>query len=423
MKREYVCLSVLVAAVCLTVGCRKNLFDANLYEAALSATFHNDVVDPKHKWSLTSDWLVSVTANVAGVSRIEVLSGNPFEQADVEVLATYADVRENDVVQLCYSTPVTSTTVYVAAVTKDEQYTLAPLTVGDNTVNFSHSIDTSGQKMKMQPAQQEIYYCYCNSYPQPSVTWGFNDLVMRISKDIVSQRTLRLNVTLVALGSNIQMAGALRLGGVMFDAVEKVAISSASSFVKNEESARTIIREKDLLLKGLDGTAVLNMFDDAHLALYSRIDGAGNVSRYYFNVSRNTDQTHLMFTPVTVSYDITFKADGMANTMGYETLDPFIAYYYNGNIWEIHKYAFKLSEALFDYYDNNEQIYNNGFTWALEIPYTFYRYPLLGNAVGSYKNGALFGAYQRLNHSFGEWGADQTIARDWYLYPITSMVY
>jgi hypothetical protein len=124
---------------------------------------------------------------------------------------------------------------------------------------------------------------------------------------------------------------------------------------------------------------------------------------------------------VTVSYDVKFKKSNAAYSVNFGQLDPFILYYYNSNVWEVHKYAYKFKETLYSYYSDSPSSYDSGFTWALEVPYKWFRYPLEGISMGSYKNGVIYGAYQKPYHSFGEWGADMTVARDWYLYPSSNV--
>jgi len=412
------------AALLLLTGCKRDYFDPQKVKEILELSFHNDSVDPSHTWQLTSDWVVRVEAAVEGVSSVMVLTENPYESTKSEILAQHDNVEENSTVVLNYTTPATQTEVYVAAVTKSGQYKVTAIKPGTYSVSFATASTITGSKLSI-PTEHQMFYCFCNSYPQPSATWGYNDLVMRLKKRIVDSKTLHIDITLAALGSQMQMAGALRLSGIMYDAIEKVTVTPENGFLRNEykELTRTIIKDNDLLLKGRDGTAVINLFDDAHAAFYLRKDNTGAYNRYLFNVSHGNTSTSYEYSPVTVGYDITFKQSGMADGIGFAQLDPFIAYYYNSAVWEVHKYAYKLDEALFDYYSGNPADYNNGFTWALEIPYTWFRYPLQGQSMGSYKNGAVFGAYQRPNHSFGQWGTDKSKCLDWYLYPTTSMVY
>jgi len=419
--RKIYWMTALLAVIAIT-SCKRNLFDAEQTKKALELTFHNDVVDPQHTWTLMNDQVITVTANVANVVRIELLSANPYapNDNDVELLAQ-REASEGDQVTMNYDIPVANDSVYVAAVTESGTYTVVAVKQGRGTVDFS-TLNTTNTGQLTSPSTQNVFYCYCNSYPMPSTTWGFNDLVMKLSKEVVDNSTLRVNVTLVALGSTNQMAGALRLHGVSQDEIESVTIHRGT-FAKYTSSQRLLIKDEELLLKGQDGSAVINLFDDAHMAFFVRTSDNGSVNRYMINVSHTSDLQHMEFSPVTVSYDIKFKQPYMPYSIGFSKLDPFILYYYNSNIWEIHKYAYKFKETLYSYYSDSPKSYDNGFSWVIEIPYSWFRYPLIGNSMGSYKNGAIYGSYQQPHHSFGEWGSDHTTATDWYLYPTANSVY
>lgn len=414
-------LFIIIGLFATISGCKKNLYDIELTKKALELTFHNDSVDKTHTWTLLDDYTIQVTANVTDVDRIEVLTVNPYapNNKSVELLATQ-EVEEGEDVTLIYSVPTANDSVYIAAVTDEEAYYVVAVKKGTATADFT-TLNTTNKGTITTPTIQEVYYCYCNSFPQPSITWGYNDIVYRVSKEVVSDNVLRVNVTLAALGSTNQMAGALRIDGISYDDVDNIKISNGNTFNKYSGSSRLIIKEEDVMLKGQDGSAVINLFDDAHLAFYVRKEDNGKINRYLINITHTTDVTHMEFSPVTVSYDITFKKNNVARNISFGKLDPFILYYYNSNVWEVHKYAYKFKEILYSYLSGSPSSYDTGFSWALEIPYKWFRYPLEGVAMGSYKNRALYGAYQERGHSFGEWGSNKTVATDWYLYPSMSV--
>ena len=396
-------LRLLVCMTTLTLilgACKKEMFDSDTAKKIMDLSFHNDTVDKYHDWTLISDWNVRVKANVEGVRSIKLLSGNPYTDEKVEQVGV-REANQDDVIEMSCSLPVIA-----------QQY----------DVDFS-KLNTVNQGTLKDVGHQEVFYCFCSSYPEPSETWGFNDCVLRISTELRSSRTLRITVTLQAVATVTQIAAALRLDGVSYNQVEKIEPVGGSNFKRAEKLARNFIKDEDVLLKGQDGSAVINMFDDAHAAFYNKTNSQGMVFRYRYNVKHSNTGGCYEFTSPSISYDVTFKNEGMANTITYTALDPFILVNYAGTIWEIHKYRYKFKETLYSYYSGQPLAYNNGFTWALEIPYSWFRYPLTDNSMGSYKKGALYGAYQTFDHSFGEWGADRYKARDWYLYPNTSMVY
>lgn len=415
-------LLVCMATLTLILGaCKKEMFDSDTAKKIMDLSFHNDTVDKYHDWTLISDWNVRVKANVEGVRSIKLLSGNPYADEKVEQVGV-REANQDDVIEMSCSLPVIADSLYIAAVDDKEHYYVVAVGPQQYDVDFS-KLNTVNQGTLKDVGHQEVFYCFCSSYPEPSETWGFNDCVLRISTELRSSRTLRITVTLQAVASVTQIAAALRLDGVSYNQVEKIEPVGGSNFKRAEKLARNFIKDEDVLLKGQDGSAVINMFDDAHAAFYNKTNSQGMVFRYRYNVKHSNTGGCYEFTSPSISYDVTFKNEGMANTITYTALDPFILVNYAGTIWEIHKYRYKFKEILYSYYSGQPLAYNNGFTWALEIPYSWFRYPLTDNSMGSYKKGALYGAYQTFDHSFGEWGADRYKARDWYLYPNTSMVY
>ena len=411
-----VCMALTVALT----SCKKNYFDKELAEEITKATFHNDTIDSRHTWSLLREEGITITANVPGIRRIDLLTANPYASDKAELMGT-ANVEEGNQVVMNYSAPVSSDSIYADAITASGDHIVKAIPTGAMAADFT-TLNTKNTGTRSDANKQEIYYCFCNSFPRPSMTWDFNDCVFRISKEVIDDYTLRLNVTLVAMGTLLKTAAAIRLPEVDYDQVESITAVGNRTFVRNTEVERTFITHNELMLKAMDGSVVVNLFDDGHLAFYSRVSSTGELYRYYYNVSRTINSTYTQFATPSVSYDIKFKQKDMAKRVNFTALDPFIICANNGLLVEIHKYRYKLDQVLSRNMDN-PQDYNNCYTWVLEIPYSWFRYPLEGNAMGSYKGRAVYGTYSTLGHAFGEWGADRTKATDWYLYPETSMVY
>ena len=423
MKRAIWMLTICVVVAMVTTSCKKDLFDQQKAEELLKYEFHNDTIDANHTWTLLNDLTLNITANVAGTDHVEVLSANPYAGRS-EILGT-AIVRENEQTTLYCSVPDIQDSIYVAAVDGSGKYTVVAIKPTSRDVNFT-TLNTRNTGQLTAPTLQEVWYCFCTGFPDASATWGFNDLVLHVSKEVVNEYRLRLNVTLAAVGTTNQLAAALRLNNVRFSDVASVTVDGPSNaFIRYPDRQRLLIESSDLLLEARDGTAVINLFDDAH-AVYKIIESSnGVVTRALFNVSHDVlaGAAFAEWSPVTVSYDIVFREPGRARRISYGDFDPFIVYYRLAMRMEVHKYTYKLHESLNSMYEGKGAAYDNGYTWALEVPYTWFRYPTYGNAMGSYKNGAIFGAYQRMTHSFGEWAADRNTAKDWYLYPVTTMVY
>ena len=411
-------MTAAVLAVAVS-ACKKIDYDHNAVIENMKATFYNDTIDANHTWKLYNEHVIGVTANVPDVETVALFTGDPYGTEQSFQLAQCA-VTEGETVTLTYSIPNIYSTLFAAAITKNGTYYVTETSIGASAVDFSDVEPYAGTR-PLNTADQEMYYCFSSSYPEPSKTWDFNDVVLRVSKQQLTDDSLRISVTLEAVGALSQMAAALRLYGVKYDEIESV--KQSKPFVRNEELTRYIITSEELLLKGRHDEAVLNLFDDAHAAFYSGLASTGSVYRYYYNVSHQGNNGYFVRATTTVDYDIKFKTPSMAGMVSYERLDPFIAYGYGGIIVETHKFAYQQDEVLFSYFTGNPKDYVTGFTWVVEVPYNWFRYPLEGNAMGSYKNGALYGSYNQPYHSFGEWAADRSKAQDWYLYPSTNMVY
>lgn len=412
---------VTTVAATITTSCKKDVFSAEETKQALEVTFHNDTVDANHTWTLLKDVGMLVTVNTLDAERIELLTANPYTSDKAEVVAA-AEVGDDEQVYLKGSLPLICDSVYIAAVDAGGQYTVVARPAKDGTADFS-TLNTPNTGTLTTPSRQTVYYCFCNSFPQPSTTWGFNDLVLSIQKTVMSDRVLRLRVTLEAVGTTAKTAAALRLDNVRYDEVDSVTIVSGAGFVRNQSLQRTIIKDDAPLLRGMDGMAVINLFDDAHAAFNSTIGATGEVTYCRYNVSHNNGGSDRERAPVTVTFDVHCKGNQVVNAVSFGRLDPFIVYFYNSNLWEVHKYPYKFNQTLVSYLGDEPKNYDNGYTWALEVPYTWFRYPLTGQSMGSYKKGALYGAYQTVGHSFGEWGAHRVKAQDWYLYPNVNMVF
>ena len=421
MKKFTVLISFVFILGYSLSSCETELYDKEIVEQILDYSFHNDTVDAYHTWRLMSEHNIHVENTVSNSDRVLLLTEDPHENETAEILSEQP-ISDGGSASMLYSVALAQHQLYAAVVTVDGAYHVTPFKKGDSKVTVL--TDSKEAKRTYKPSQQEVYYCFCTDYPQPSSSWDFNDLVLRISRKDVDDYTVQLNVTLVAVGTMLQEAAALRLAGVDYDEIESLTRVNNKSFAVNSSFGRTIIKDGEDLLHSLNGEAVINLFDDAHIALNSDgIDASAQVIRGYYNVGNSTDPSYLYANEVTVSYLVKFKQKGRAKAVTYDIIDPFVAYNYNGSIWEVHKYLYKHDEVLFHYYSGNPFNYDTGYTWALEIPYSWFRYPLQGYTIGSYKEGVIRGCYRERGHSFGEWAANRNQAIDWYLYPMQGSVY
>ena len=418
-------LIVVFAALALMgQGCKTDYFDRDFVDTVLHLSFHNDVVDPNHTWTLINEGVMQVVVDVPDVAQVMLLSATPLGNAKAEILAS-AEVMVGSPSRfsLHYALPLIQDKLYVGATMTDGSHLLGEIDRSKFSINVS-SLQSVSESTWNEPSMQEVYYCYCNGYPQPSSSWDFNDLVLRIGRTLVDDYTIRLHVTLVAVGTKVQQAAAIRLYGVPYDEVESVTPVNNKRFVDNTSLVRSLIREDDDLLESRKGEAVINLFDDAHAAIYQAPDG--NVVRRYFNTMKENGSTSAKASAKTVTYIFTFNTEYEARTFSLTEFDPFILVRYGtsgDNFWEVHTYPYKLTEVLFPYYNGAAQSYDNGFIWALAIPSAKFRYPVEGMAIGELKKGIVAGAYQEKGLSFGDWILNENNAQDWYLYPADGAVY
>jgi LruC domain-containing protein len=364
-----------------------------------------------------------INGNVPDAAKVQILSGNPYEDTGVEVLAeayTTSAISK----QMTYIVPSILRTVY--AVVRDADDNILRITSAPtNSSNISFGTgEPTGTPYTISP--QRFFYCYEADYPNPG-DWDYNDIVFSVTKELTDdENVVALNVTLNAVGYLTQIAAALRLVGYPYDDVE-ITQDEKTTFVTAPDHGRTLIKQKDLKLKALNGDAVINLFDDAHLAMF-HLSADGSVYRRYFNTMENGSSSTSAATqsPVTVTYYIEFANEYEARNFNLGQIDPFIVVQYGqtgDHFWEIHTYPYKLTEMLFNYYEGAAASYNNGFSWAIAIPYKDFRWPLEGEPIGMRKNSIVSGAYQESGHSFGEWTLDHADAQDWYEYPAEGGVY
>lgn len=423
MKRNVFYTLFIIATATVFCGCIRDKFQYYGYEDQLEGYFPVDSIEKGHTWMLMNSCQSFINGNVTDAAKVQILSGNPYEDTDAEVLAeAYTSSAISK--QMTYVVPSVLRTVY--AVVRDADDNILRITSAPtNSSNISFGTEEpTGTPNSVSP--QRIFYCYEADYPNPG-DWDYNDIVFSVTKELTDdENVVALNVTLNAVGYLTQIAAALRLVGYSYDDVE-ITQDEKTTFVTAPDHGRTLIKQKDLKLKALNGDAVINLFDDAHLAMF-HLSADGSVYRRYFNTMENGSSSTSAATqsPVTVTYYIEFANEYEARNFNLGQIDPFIVVQYGqtgDHFWEIHTYPYKLTEMLFNYYEGAAASYNNGFSWAIAIPYADFRWSLEGEPIGMRKNSIVSGAYQESGHSFGEWTLDHADAQDWYEYPAEGAVY
>ena len=202
-------------------------------------------------------------------------------------------------------------------------------------------------------------------------------------------------------------------------------------------SGEIIIDSEEIILPSTlnaSGNLVINLFNDAHLAMGRQaekhglgiaMETNGNVRRWFYNTVERDNALESKVNdvpPVVVTYTLEMNSESVAQRFVAGNIDAFIVEGYNGGYWEVHTYPFKTSQVLLEYAGKDLSYYTDNYVWAVQVPATF-KYPKEWTSIGAFKNNMLTGAYQTNGHSFGEWATDKTKATDWYNYPTKGMIY
>ena len=423
-NRWYICVTL--CCVMIVSGCVRNQFDQQRYEEIVEEESPTPNVDPDHDWMMsTTKTLVVDPSGVENVKQIRIFTENPAETDFAEIVhEVYSSGDSKVVMNISY--PIRLQVLYVAAIDKDDYYTIVPFNPSSSgSINFSNPI-VKHQKMPYNYIPQTYVYLYEEEYPQPG-DYDFNDVVLRISIERLSGKELRLNVQLGAVGGVKQMGAAIRLTGYKYDEVESVKTVDDASFDitgagELPDMYRTMIQDKSLLLQSMNGEAVLNLFADAHWATGDRIiSDNGMITRKRYNVSYEKSDEYGTFYPREITYIVTFKNGVDVSSFTLDDLDTFIIEEYNGNKYEVHTHNYSKAQVLYP----NPSSDPHNLPWAFCVPYDKFCWPLHAVAIGYQATSKLFtyGAYPYLSRSFGEWAADRTKCLDWYLYPDKYEVY
>lgn len=414
---------ILILMTVVMASCDKNVFDEEKYIEIIEIAQPVDSIDDNHTWNLTKTY--NITAEVgteyAVARRLMILSGNPIAGENATLLGDYP-VNGSGAINLSFVAPSMASSFYAALVDEHGNCVITPIQQDQQRVTFQPSTVTSGEIDSKLVGLQSYSYCYEDEMPQPG-DYDYNDVVLRISMERTAQKQITLNVTLAAVGSKAQIAAAMAIVGYKYNDIESVTTVDDETFDDGyRKSTLPFIDSNRLLIKGIDSTAVINMFEDAHWATgVASYASEGYLERYMYNVSKTTSDEYDMMSPRTISYVVNFKDATSLNNFTLDQIDPFIIIEYMGAFMEVHaNYKYRLQTILYEY---KQPISATILPWALIIPSSSFRYPLNGTNIGFAKNGALFGAYMTEGHSFGEWAANHSSATDWYNYPTGNLVY
>ncbi len=412
----------------LLTSCSRDVFNEDDYNRIIEEASPVDSVDANHNWELTQDltYIVKADANV-GAKSVYILSDNPLTALNSEVLAQSA-IEDGGQVTLKATVPTRYSWLYAALVDVNGYYSVVTFPVTSDVVSFEHVASSSKQKSrKAQLEQQKLVYCFEEEMPEPG-DFDYNDLVLRLSREVVNSRHLRIEVELAAVGGSKQLAAGLRLVGYQAEDIDSVTIEGGGSFdlgghkhnVPLEKMATPMWDSNSLLQAGRNGEAMLYLFEDAHWAMGEDLDVVNQIfQRKKYNVSKGENSTLTILPTRTEIYNVYFKEGKSVDNFTPGMFDPFILSPYYTMLWEIHCFRDRDAQLTREY----TLAKSKNLPWALMIPYASFRYPLEGVNIGFSKKGALFGAYMNKGCSFGEWAQDHTKCLDWYTSPTFNQIF
>ena len=406
----------------LLVSCMdKNQFNRATYQEITAGEFPIDTIDPAHDWNLLTSMMVAVKVNLStadNISQVQILSDNPYKSKTAEILAE-AYAQQGDRVRLSFEMPIVQKSLYAAAVTRTGKYYVVPFGLNKDEIDFSSGVISSGTFT--QPSYQTFTYLFESEFPVPG-DFDYNDLVMRIGKQVLSSNLLRLSVTVSAVGTRKTIGAAFRLVGIPYAKVTGVTIDEGAPLDASYPLPRPYLSGDDVVA-GKDGSAVINLFGDAHWALSPEMLSTGSVAHLLLNTKRTqTAGESQTVAERTVHYTVQVADDFDVSGFTLSDFDPFVVEEYNGIRYEVHTYRYKSAEVLWTWNGGDTEAYNDHLAWALLVPQARFRYPIEGTPIGKYRNGEIFGAYNRYNHSFGQWGRNHNTCTDWFQNP-SSPVY
>ena len=413
----------------LLTSCSKDVYNEDDYNRIVDEASPVDSVDAKHTWELTQDRIYVVDANVnVGAKSVLIFSDNPLT-TNAEIMAQSA-IEDGGRVMLAASVPTRYSELYAALVDANDLYSVVSFPVETTVVDFSNLRSTNKQKQRPQNfglVQQKLVYCFEEEMPEPG-DYDYNDVVLRLSREVVDSRHLKIKVELAAVGASKQLAAGLHLVGYQAEDIDSVTIEGGGSFdlggshhdVPLQKVATPLFESSSLLQSGRKGEAVIYLFEDAHWAMGDDLDVVNQIfQRKKYNVSKSYSYDSPILSTRTETYHVYFKTGQNINGFTPAMFDPFVLSPYYGYVWELHCYRDREAQVMREY----SLTKSKNLPWALMIPYASFRYPLEGVNIGFYKNGAIFGAYMNIGCSFGEWAEDRTKCIDWYTSPTFNQIF
>ena len=408
------------AGTLVVASCSRNVYDEEEYKKILKYLSPVDSIDQQHEWELCKLRTYTFTASRnSDAVQVQVYTENPLTSKSAQMMGnTYISAGQQ--AQLALSVPLARTTLYAAQVGADGRLTVTQFYSTDSKIDFS-GVSNTGESLKLSSRLAAFSYLYEESCPVPD-DYDYNDVVFRISQERTGEKCISVTVTLVAVGASSQLAGAIHLSGYQKADIDSVTTDNGAMFNDGLPSSFNYYFDghTDMLMEGRNGEAVIQLFQDAHWALYPDVEVENGIfTRLYLNTSMSNGGDSKFVPRRSITYHVYFKSEKDLNLFTLDSLDPFVVNNYNGGFLEIHTYPYRDAQCMYNY--SLPEV--KDLPWALKVPYTRFRHALEGSNLGFKRDGAMFGAYMTVGHGFGEWCEDRNSALDWYLYPTRSYIY
>ena len=410
---KFLCGILLIGSILTLASCRHMAMTDDQWREIVQNIYPVDSIDSYHTWNLLQDKALTIHVKIAdpNITTVQVLNGNPYIEEGVEILAE-RPCKTGNTVSPTFKVPVVTPTLYAAAVNNEGRYYVVSVGDGNEVTIGGSKVVNDGTLY--QPIYQTFTFLFEEDYPYPG-DFDFNDVVLRISQQAANDSTLKVKVTLAAVGATKQIAAAIRLPNIAYSDVESVTIDEGSRFDEDYSISRYFISNDEVCSRGRDGSAVINLFDDAHWSINAK-ESMGQVVRMYYNTRKyETEDESAIVPTVSRTYSVHLKSNINAYYLSLADIDPFVIAASNGLCVETHAYQYKYTEALW-HYTNGSGGLDDRVPWALLIPDASFHYPVETITLGMYRDGQISGAYSRYNHSFGQWGRNRNRSTDWWLY-------
>lgn len=280
---------------------------------------------------------------------------------------------------------------------------------------------------QVQDRTFSMRYCFEDNFPDAG-DYDFNDVVLTVTPE-VEDKTVKLTVSLDAVGATKNIGAAMRLVGV--SAADLASYSVTQGFPSPSGTYDNIDTDETFLMGGQapnqTNSAVIVLFKDAHWAINPVEASVGGVQRLFYNTIKDANNTEgQQVNPRTAIYTLEFKNAIKAKEMLRQNIyDVFIITPSYGAYWEVHTVQndFKTDQVLSRKPDGYREAYGNNKPWAIMVPGNDFQYPVEWQVIGTNKNNSLSGAYRVTGSSFAEWAENMSTATDWYQHPDADLVY